>query len=359
MGRNRNRNHGPPFVQIHHYLMDSKAWHELTPWARCAYLELARRYNGTNNGKIVMAVRTLAETMPCNKDTAARVLNDLELAGFITVNKIGSFSGNGVRQGTEYRLTSFRDDTTGELPTKSFDPGKKWIGASEASVRPHRTTGPTASDKHPQKTPFGPMASDRNATFGPTFGPTKPDTYRIYTIGDCAHGSAEAATTSPMQVLAKRAIQGAVASEHEDIPSKPSFSQPDGLKQIDSKKIVAPFSQRRASGGGSIWGSRKIARIPAEIRGDAMGTVVNILGRARNALTGMRPEVADNIIRQLTSRDPAVARRAQELIQKELAKQTRRKDVPRRVQAITNLGGLSRIPYFAPGYANQQLQHWH
>jgi len=88
-------------------------------------------YTGLNNGRIVMAVRTLSKLIPCSKDTASRALNELELAGFIDVMKIGAFARK-ERHASEYRLTCFRCDVTGELPSKRFDPRRRHAARSEA-----------------------------------------------------------------------------------------------------------------------------------------------------------------------------------------------------------------------------------
>jgi len=121
------RQKGPPFVQLHYYLLDSQAWHELTPVARCAYTELARLYNGTNNSSIGMSVRRLSEQLPCAMMTASRALNELEGKGFIVPVTIGTFARKD-RLASEYRLTSYRCDASGQPPTKAFDPSKRWEG---------------------------------------------------------------------------------------------------------------------------------------------------------------------------------------------------------------------------------------
>jgi hypothetical protein len=64
--RNRARRRGsggPPFVQLHWYLLDSAAWKSLSTAARAAYIELARLYNGTNNGTLALSLRVLAQRL--------------------------------------------------------------------------------------------------------------------------------------------------------------------------------------------------------------------------------------------------------------------------------------------------------
>jgi hypothetical protein len=81
--------------------------------------------------------------------------------------------------------------------------------------------------------------------------------------------------------------------------------------------------------------------------GNYMGALVSWLGRAKNMATGLRPEVADQIIRMLTSKDPQTIRRAQQLVQAEIAKLTRRQGTAGRVeQGVTTLS-LGAIPSLA------------
>lgn len=83
------------------------------------------------------------------------------------------------------------------------------------------------------------------------------------------------------------------------------------------------------------------------MRGDVIGAMVNWMGRAKNMATGLRPEVADQIIRMLTSKDPAMVNRAQALVLKEMNKLANRQGRPQRVeQGVTTLG-LGSIPNLA------------
>jgi hypothetical protein len=145
--KSARRSKGPRFVQLFHYMLGSQAWHQLTPHARCAYIEIARCYDGTNNGTLAMSARRLARLMPCNKDTAAQALHELEDAGFIETAKIGKFARKGEdRRASEYRLTSFRCDATGALPSRKFNPNIRWEPSErpakpDANVRPNQTSG--------------------------------------------------------------------------------------------------------------------------------------------------------------------------------------------------------------------------
>ena len=155
---------GPPFVQLHYYLLDSKAWHRLSATARAGYIELARLYNGVNNGKLAMSARRLAELIPCNKDTAARILNELESQGFIDVMKVGAFHRKD-RIASEYRLACYRCDVTGEPPSRRFDPSKRYAARSEIfgqKVRKSRTDARLVSQPVPKdRTVDGDLAQSK------------------------------------------------------------------------------------------------------------------------------------------------------------------------------------------------------
>lgn len=81
--------------------------------------------------------------------------------------------------------------------------------------------------------------------------------------------------------------------------------------------------------------------------GNYMGALVSWLGRAKNMATGLRPEVADQIIRMLTSKDPAMIQRAQQLVQQEIAKLTRRQGTAGRIERGVTTAGFGAIPSFS------------
>jgi hypothetical protein len=78
--------------------------------------------------------------------------------------------------------------------------------------------------------------------------------------------------------------------------------------------------------------------------GNYFGAALKWLNRAKNTATGLRPEVADQIIKMLTSKDPAMVARAQQLVQREIAKLTRRQGTAGRVEQGVNVSGFGAIP---------------
>jgi DNA-binding MarR family transcriptional regulator len=111
--------HGPPFVRLFRYMLTSAAWLSLSTAARSAYVEIANRYIGNNNGSLGMSVRHLASRLRCSKDTAARALRELDDKGFIRTMKIGSYSRKD-RRASEYGLTAHPCDLSNHPATNEF-----------------------------------------------------------------------------------------------------------------------------------------------------------------------------------------------------------------------------------------------
>lgn len=142
MGRrhdHKGRSKGPDrYVALTHWMMRTPAWQDLRPNSRCAYLEISRRYAGpgSNNGRIPCSVREISEALHISKMTAMRALQDLQEHGFIALARRGAFSVK-CRHATEWRLTEFGDDVTGELATKDF---ARWA-KNQNTVSPENPNG--------------------------------------------------------------------------------------------------------------------------------------------------------------------------------------------------------------------------
>ena len=116
--RGRSKNRGS-FVMLDGFMMESAAWRALSPAARVVYIEVRRRYNGSNNGRLALSVRDAAAQCNINKDTSRKALASLQDHGFIECVTPGGFTRK-VRHATEWRLLDQRCDKTGALPTKAF-----------------------------------------------------------------------------------------------------------------------------------------------------------------------------------------------------------------------------------------------
>ncbi|MCW2110470.1 GntR family transcriptional regulator [Bradyrhizobium elkanii] len=113
----KKRGQMPRHVQMPHYLMNSEAWKSLGAIPRAIYLDMAKRHNGTNNGRITYSVREAAEELNIGLATASRALDVLRDRGFIVCMKKGAFSLK-VRHASEWRITDFICNN--DLPTREF-----------------------------------------------------------------------------------------------------------------------------------------------------------------------------------------------------------------------------------------------
>lgn len=103
---------GPPFVQLHYWVLKSPAWARLTPNARCVYIALKARYNGLNNGSISFSAREAGAALNASHHTGNRALAELIEAGFIEVTEESSFNRK-TKEARTYLLTEARDDRHG------------------------------------------------------------------------------------------------------------------------------------------------------------------------------------------------------------------------------------------------------
>jgi hypothetical protein len=149
---------GPVYFRVFHFVMDTPAWLSLSTAARAAYLQIGRRYNGTNNGTIGLSVRHLAYELKSSRDTASRALRELEDAGFIDTVKTGTFARRN-RKASEYRLTVFRCDLSNHPPSKRFlEHGPPRASLSDHTVRLRGQYKPKTPRRYGQKARQGTKA---------------------------------------------------------------------------------------------------------------------------------------------------------------------------------------------------------
>lgn len=189
--RNRRRDKGERYVKLRFWLLDSPAWQSLPPAARALYIEMVKRYYGSNNGRIGMGVRDAAKLIGVSKDTALLAFRFLEDRGFIICTKRGAFSHKTCMDASEWRLTEYDSDYPVQHATKEF------MHRTEFKTR-SQILGPfSPKNKDPpvlkirtvktKKGPNGPKNSDRKAPKWADHGPKNSDTYNYQVGGDDAH----------------------------------------------------------------------------------------------------------------------------------------------------------------------------
>ncbi len=106
------------FVKLTYPLIESEAWRWLRPISQSVYIELRRRFNGSNNGKISFSLAEGARILRASKSSIQKALVELEEHGFIRLVKKGYFTR---RMASEYALTDERLD--GYPPTREW---RRW-----------------------------------------------------------------------------------------------------------------------------------------------------------------------------------------------------------------------------------------
>jgi hypothetical protein len=107
------------FVMLTYDILNSPAWEGLSAQARAVLIQIAKRYNGANNGALAASVRILAAECRINKDTAAKAVKELLDAGFLELAQAGAFSFK-KRHAAEYRLTWLKCDQTGARGSRAW-----------------------------------------------------------------------------------------------------------------------------------------------------------------------------------------------------------------------------------------------
>jgi hypothetical protein len=80
------------FVMLPHYLLKSAAWRSLKPVERGLYVEVAQRFNGSNNGKIGLGQREAGMALHVRPQTAGRAFDRLVETGFLRMTRDSAFN---------------------------------------------------------------------------------------------------------------------------------------------------------------------------------------------------------------------------------------------------------------------------
>jgi hypothetical protein len=137
--KQRRKGNGFRFIQLFHWMIGMPVWHSLSPRAVVAYLELAGRYDGTNNGSLHLSALELARAWNWSKTSAAEAIEELVEKGFIEITRASGFNvKDRKRQAAEYRLTVFFCNLTQQPGSRAFT---KW-----APERPPQRTREQAEE---------------------------------------------------------------------------------------------------------------------------------------------------------------------------------------------------------------------
>jgi hypothetical protein len=120
-------------VRFYHWMLDSPAYRDLRPISRALLIEMARLYNGWNNGEIGLGERQAAKLLGMTDRAAVRrALADLQAHGFIAKTKPSGFSMKvrGPQRATEWRLEWLPMERRGQAPIPATKTFMRWPNLS-------------------------------------------------------------------------------------------------------------------------------------------------------------------------------------------------------------------------------------
>jgi hypothetical protein len=108
-----------PFVQLHFWFMKCPAWATLKPGPRALYLELKRRFNGSNNGRLTLSHREAAAALNVHRNTIGPWFDELRERGFIRETRGHCLGPSGIGETSQWALEEEPTDDM-RTPPKSF-----------------------------------------------------------------------------------------------------------------------------------------------------------------------------------------------------------------------------------------------
>ncbi len=103
-------------VQLPEWVQASEAWATLRPGPRSLYIELKRRFNGSNNGRIILSHRDAAKLMSVHRNTVGQWFDELEDRAFIRMTQAPHLGPSGVGQTAHWALEELPGDDMKSAP---------------------------------------------------------------------------------------------------------------------------------------------------------------------------------------------------------------------------------------------------
>lgn len=117
--KGRKRGGSGPFVQLHAWFMNCPAWATMKPGPRALYVELKRRFNGSNNGKLTLSHRDAADALNMHRNTVGLYFTELVERGFIREVRGHCLGPSGIGETSVWALEEEPTDDM-RTPPKSF-----------------------------------------------------------------------------------------------------------------------------------------------------------------------------------------------------------------------------------------------
>lgn len=133
------------FVQLPEWLQRTEAWATLPPGPRALYIELKRRYTGSNNGRITLSHREAAKALNVHRNTVGPWFRELEERGFIVLAQGHYLGPSGVGKTSLWRLAELPSDDM-KSPSKAFVSWRQNKNPRTESVTPRHNDCGTQTD---------------------------------------------------------------------------------------------------------------------------------------------------------------------------------------------------------------------
>ena len=91
-------------VQLPEWVQASEAWATLKPGPRALYIELKRRFNGGNNGRILFSHRDAANALGVHRNTVGPWFIDLQDRALIRMTQAPHLGPAGIGQTSQWAL---------------------------------------------------------------------------------------------------------------------------------------------------------------------------------------------------------------------------------------------------------------
>lgn len=89
----------------------------MKPGPRALYVEIKRRYNGQNNGEIVLSHRQAADALNVNRNTVGAYFEELQERGFIWMTQAPYLGPSGIGRASIWAIS--------KMPTTDLKPARK------------------------------------------------------------------------------------------------------------------------------------------------------------------------------------------------------------------------------------------
>lgn len=117
-------------VQLPEKLQKTEAWDSLKPGPRALYIELKRRFNGSNNGNIILSQRDAAKAINVHRNSVGAYFAELEARGLIAMTRAPFLGPSGIGQASLWALQ--------ELPTADGKPALRGYEKWRQKKAPHK-----------------------------------------------------------------------------------------------------------------------------------------------------------------------------------------------------------------------------